>query len=1002
MGVTKVFSKYTTKEGVKELGEAAQEFIKKGKTEKKAEELLTVPKKEFKVGDKTVTVADDAATGTVFKVDKAELAKKKIQVRKITPTKKIAAAGIDEADDVLFKYNAYKITPKVLDDFNISKFNNKEDIVKFIDLISKKYKGEIFTHKRGTQTTEQLKLLSTWLQKDPKQLQKTLLSLRPGQTLNAEYMYAARELLAAGMKKLDDMAQAVSSGKANDLQKLEFRQHMALMAEFQKIVKGVQTETARTFRQFQVQTRTKEFTHIDLEDLNKQDLLLELGGPDETKALATMFLKSGTNKAKNEFTQGTGALANLKKFSDSIAEIFINAILSNPMTHIRNGGGNWIAQAIIQMERAAVARLQGGKVPGGVAAYEDVMRAYGKTMAHQEMWQALSVALKGKPLKEILKNFDELIPATHGGTKIEMRSHRAAADNFNIENKFAAGTVDWTGRILTMGRIPTRMLTTADNFFKNREYRAELYALAFRETMENIQKGTLKEADAPMFLASRVLNPTSTMVKTAKEGMLYSVFQTKMQDRPDWLGKIGQIAQKTKGSTGYFSWLSNYYIPFTQTPINIAGFVAERTPVLANLLTSHNLALKSKDPAVRQLAKMKVRLGTMFYFAFSVPGYYGVTSGADVGIPGKTTGGKYEMMKGFNYQPNSIRFGGYQFNLTGLDPMTTLISQAANLGATTEAMLNHTGIGKAAKSLFDDKESGIAFSNVDINEELIAAYTFGWVLSFGENLTNSTFLKGAGDAVSDMQNLGKVFAGDMPKGKFGKKLTMDFSKAFIPSLLKQTSKLTVNDDFRKLSTEWKTLVQSTLYNKNLPDSYNMFGKKIDSFGFLSKYRHGLAENEVKSVMPKLSKKPTTIQREFNPLNGLTVSFPMTDREQEFFDYNAGLLFTKAIETELLPKKDYKNAERLIKEGYIQKALSASRSAAMAMLKADGKKEYITPGGAKTKFPKSKFYDSIEARALDLLKDKYLSHNRSDPLSVDTKEEFNQLYKQQNREVPFNQ
>jgi len=69
-----------------------------------------------------------------------------------------------------------------------------------------------------------------------------------------------------------------------------------------------------------------------------------------------------------------------------------------------------------------------------------------------------------------------------------MRSHRASAENFNIENKVAAGTVDVLGRILTIDRIPTRMLTTADNFFKNREYRAEIYALAFRETMENIQK----------------------------------------------------------------------------------------------------------------------------------------------------------------------------------------------------------------------------------------------------------------------------------------------------------------------------------------------------------------------------------------------------------------------------------------------------------------------------------------------------------------------------------
>ena len=209
-----------TKEIVEEtILPAAEKLIKGGKT-KKAESLLQVPKKDLKVGDKTVTVSEEG-TGSVFKVDKEELAKKKIQIRKIAPTKKITATPLDEADDILFKYNATKITPKVLDDFNITKFKNKEDIVKFIEVISKKYAGDIDRQKRGVQTEEQLKFLSTWLQKDPKKLQRTLLSIKPGQTLNAEYMYAARELLAAGMAKLDNMAQAVSSGKATDLQKVK-------------------------------------------------------------------------------------------------------------------------------------------------------------------------------------------------------------------------------------------------------------------------------------------------------------------------------------------------------------------------------------------------------------------------------------------------------------------------------------------------------------------------------------------------------------------------------------------------------------------------------------------------------------------------------------------------------------------------------------------------------------------------------------------------------------
>ena len=989
-----------TKEIIKEqLLPVAEKLIKGGKT-KKAETLLQVPKKDFKVGDKTVTVTEDG-TGTAFKVDKEDLAKKKVQVKKLTSTKKIVETGIDEADDILFRYNATKITPKVLDDFNISKFKNKEDIAKFIEVISKKYAGEFDRQKRGVQTEEQLKFLSTWLQKDPKQLQKTLLSLKPGQTLNAEYMYAARELLAAGMAKLDNMAQAVSSGNATDLQKLEFRQHFALMSEFQKIVKGVQTETARTFRQFQVPTREKRFTHIDLEDINKNDLLLELGGPEETKALATMFLKTETNKAKMNFAQETGAFANLKKVSDSVAEIFINSILSNPMTHIRNTGGNWLSQAIIQMERKAIARFQGGTVEGGVAAYEDIARAFGKSMAAQEMMAALGTTLKGKSLtqrlKTILTTFDELVPATHGGTKIEMRPNRLSASNFNIENKVGAGGVDVVGRLLTLDRIPTRMLTTADNFFKNREYRAELYALAFRETMENIQKGTLKEADASMFLADRVLNPTSTMVQSAKDGMMYSVFQTKMQDRGDFLGKLGSIAQKSKGSTGYFTWLTNYYIPFTQTPVNIAGFVAERTPVLAKLLTNHTQEVAAGG-ARKQIAEMKLRLGSYFYYAMAIPGYYGVTGGADINIPGKTTGGKYEIMKGFNYQPNSIRWSGTQINLTGLDPLTTMLSQAANLGAYSEAMLNHTGIDKAALSLFDDKETGVKFSDVNISEELLAQYTMAFVLSFGENLTNSTFLKGAGDAVVDLQGITKVMAGDMPASKAFKKSSMDFAKAFIPTGAKQISKLAVNSDFQKLSTEWNTLVKSTLDNKDLPTSYNMFGKPVHNFAFLSKYRHGAAEKEVMKVMPRLTKKPKSLTINYNSLNGMTSTVPFTDKEQEFFDYNAGLIFTDIIENQLLnpdPKtkeekmiaETYQNGDRLIKEGYLSKALGKARTEARKMLN--------SAGGKDSDYPKSEFYDGIQARGLDLLVKKFETHNRSEPLSVNTADAFKEAYNQLN-------
>ena len=190
----------------------------------------------------------------------------------------------------------------------------------------------------------------------PKHLTQTLLRLKPGDTLNAEYMLAARELLAAGMARLDEIAQLVTKDggvNATDAMKLEFRQHFALMSEFQKIVKGVQTETARTLQSMRIPTQGKQFTNVNIDDLNKSDLLIQMGGSDEVTKLATLYIRSGNagSHSRLKFNTDTGGFLNLKKVSDSIGEIFINSILSAPSTHVRNTVGNWVAQGVIATER---------------------------------------------------------------------------------------------------------------------------------------------------------------------------------------------------------------------------------------------------------------------------------------------------------------------------------------------------------------------------------------------------------------------------------------------------------------------------------------------------------------------------------------------------------------------------------------------------------------------------------------------------------------------------
>ena len=66
-----------TKDFVVAAVEQAGKIIKSGKPTKKAEDLLTTPKKEVKIGpDKKVAVTADGETETVLKVSKAGLKKK--------------------------------------------------------------------------------------------------------------------------------------------------------------------------------------------------------------------------------------------------------------------------------------------------------------------------------------------------------------------------------------------------------------------------------------------------------------------------------------------------------------------------------------------------------------------------------------------------------------------------------------------------------------------------------------------------------------------------------------------------------------------------------------------------------------------------------------------------------------------------------------------------------------------------------------------------------------
>ena len=65
-------------------------------------------------------------------------------------------------------------------------------------------------------------------------------------------------------------------------------------SKLQKVIKGVQTETARALQQFRIKTRETGPTNIRLDELRENDLLVSLGGEGSSRTLAKLYLDAQT------------------------------------------------------------------------------------------------------------------------------------------------------------------------------------------------------------------------------------------------------------------------------------------------------------------------------------------------------------------------------------------------------------------------------------------------------------------------------------------------------------------------------------------------------------------------------------------------------------------------------------------------------------------------------------------------------------------------------------
>lgn len=950
-----------TKDETKSLLEEAQTKIEKIQAgEAKAIDTgRIVPQDVDYLSVKTSTVAPNLQPKKVgYKVSAPKASSKKAVDEFLTEEEKV----LKNAD---FDGNESDI-------LNFNKIQSSDDVLAGIRVLANQYKSGIKKQTRGVVTWKETNEISTLLGENPETFTANFLKLVPGSTLNAHELKAAKNLLITQHQKLQALrTKLLSEGGDNTTNALEFAQQHALTAELTKIYKGVQTETARALNILKEPNNTSIIKNINLDQLNRKNILMNLGGKEQIIKIAEMYGETPGLVNKIRFAEKSFG----SKTSDALVEIFLNNILIGPLTHVKNVGGNWIYKAMERTERKIAARMYGGSTIDSVAEYEDIAQAFGEHIAVTNMFRAFSQKWKSvKPLSSNpLKTYKNApgVESQIAGTKFESPVNAFSADAFGVDNKSVFGKfIDVSGRIFTLDRIPYKFLQNADNYFKNSAYQSELYALAFRDTIKQIKMGNLSRNKAPDYMAALITNPDEAMTTTAYEAALRRTFQTPLSKRNDVVGDLTGAVQNLKNvkALNPITILSSQYFTFLRTPGNILGATLERSPGTNRILRSHRAAI-AKGGADAEIAKAKGVMGWAFLATFVPLGYYGIFHGSDVDVRGRK---KYELKKAANKQPKSFRFHNIlsdeiqeltgltgsklQVSLNGFEPAVMLAAVAADIGAIIANM----------------QEDFSGWENIHKEfYEFLTAYA----LSIGDNLLNTSVLNGAGrlsDLVSNMKMSNtksevlaregkKIISGMVPFSM----LLSYFDDLGSKKIETENYGLVNRDDFRKLNIEFKSMIQ-----KNIPGLENdLFLDKdwlampVPKFGVVSSMEEHpvnieAAEIGYSPIKPRKKMAVTAYSIENEKLAGdlgygIQVNVPLKEKEYAYYSHIVGTIIRTEL-TALINSAEYKNEKDKTKK------LEDFKDT-VEMAKQDAKEE----------FKNLEMYQAIEARAEILATEKWM-------------------------------
>lgn len=279
-------------------------------------------------------------------------------------------------------------------------------------------------------------------------------------------------------------------------------------------------------------------------------------------------------------------------------ELWINALLSGPKTHIVNMMTSTLKSALVmpgeQMLAGVLARdmemfmMGADQYAGFFHAMKDSMRMARKAFSQGD--PVLDVSSQGYGGQG------------HGGSGV------INAPTFGLNEETPLGAlVSGFGQLV---RLPSRLLTTEDELLKQLNYRARLYAMGVREAREMRRAHKATDAELSKFIAEYVERGfDENGVATNAEALAWARDATFTDDLSvqTWSGSrsIGEILNSFAANHPGFRMI----MPFVRVPTNIMRDVWDHTPGM-NLLRRQYRAELEAGGERAALAKAKMLTGS--------------------------------------------------------------------------------------------------------------------------------------------------------------------------------------------------------------------------------------------------------------------------------------------------------------------------------------------------------------------------------------------------------